>query len=265
MMRFLRWFWPPLLFVGVLAGLVWAGNTALTTDVPLNTPAWRQAAAVNQNKRVGQKVAIRDVNTTVLAQAQADAPNQQHRYGMGELTIPRVNIDLAIYAVVTNSTLATGVARYFPDRSMGQGNNVYAAHNMFGANILLGGISRLHKGDTITQTDFKHVYAYHVVYNRVVRMTETAVLNQTSERRITLIRCEGPRRSKFRHVVIGRLSKVAAYKPQRQDTQRLLRTAQQMTGTVVAPRVHRPLIAALLFAFILLLGWSWHGYYNDHR
>ena len=109
------------------------------------------------------------------------------------------------------------------------------------------------------------MYTYHVVYNRVVRMTETAVLNQTSERRITLIRCEGPRHSKFRRVVIGRLSKVAAYKPQRQHTQRLLRTAQQMTGTVVAPRVHRPLIAALLLAFILLLGWSWHGYYNDHR
>lgn len=265
MKRFLRWFWPPILFVCILAGLVFACNEAVTHDVPLDPQSWRANAATNQDKRVGKAVAIHDISTPVLAKAQAAAPAQQKHYGMGELTIPKVHIDLSIYAVITNTTLATGVARYFPDRPMGQGNNVYAAHNMFGANILLGGISRLHNGDSISQTDFKKVYTYKVVYNRVVRMTETTVLNQTSERRITLIRCEGPRHSKFRRVVIGRLQKVSAYQPQRQTQQHLLRTSQRLTGALTTKRVSRPLIIVLLILFILLLAWSWRGYYNDNR
>lgn len=186
MKHFIRWFWSPLLLLLLTAAAVWLGGLIITQDVPITVQQWQAQAAINAHKQAGHYTKINDVDTATLAHAQAHASALQRRYGMGELRIPAIKTDLTIYSVVNNATLSTGVARYFPDRRMGSGNNVYASHNLVGADILLNRTKDLHHGDEIAQTDFQHVYHYRVVYNRVIRETETTVLNQTSERRITL-------------------------------------------------------------------------------
>lgn len=247
----------------MVASVVLAAWSAANHDVPLALSAWRDNATVNANKQLNHQVAIRDMNTQTLVTAQAKAQPMQKRYGMGELMIPAVNIDLTIYSVVTDNTLATGVARYFPDRPMGQGNNVYAAHNMDGAGGLLAKISTLKKQAIIRQTDFKHVYQYRVVYNRVIKMTEVAVLKQTDEQRITLIRCEGPAHTPYRRVVIARLQKVSPYRATGAKTNHALSRAQSYAAALFNWQNTKWQIGLLLLIFILLLGWSCRGYYRD--
>lgn len=265
MKNFLRWFWSPLLLLVLTAAAVWLGGFVITQDVPLNSARWRDQAAANAAKRANHHVRINDVDTATLARAQGHSSALQRQYGMGELRIPATHTDLTIYSVVNNYTLSTGVARYFPDRKMGQGNNVYAAHNLVGADILLNRTANLRKGDAITQTDFHHVYHYRVVYNRVIRETETPVLNQTSEQRITLIHCEGPLNTPFRRVVIGRLSKVTRYQPSRESARPWLRHGQRIAGVLADNRVNRPLVVAVIVVFILLLGYAYRGFYNSRR
>lgn len=265
MKNFLRWFWSPLLLLILTATAVWLGGLVITQDVPVNSTQWRAQAAANATKRAGHHVRINDVDTATLARAQGRSSTLQRQYGMGELRIPTTHTDLTIYSVVTNATLSTGVARYFPDRQMGQGNNVYAAHNLIGANILLNRTADLRKGDAITQTDFHHVYHYRVVYNRVIRETETPVLNQTSERRITLIHCEGPLNTPFRRVVIGRLSKVTRYHAPQESKRTWLRHGQRLSGVLADNRINRPVAVVLLVVFILLLGYAYRGFYNSRR
>ncbi len=265
MKNFLRWFWSPLLLLILTAAAVWAGGFVITQDVPVTSARWRSYASGNAAKRANTTARINDVDTATLARAQAHTSALQRQYGMGELRIPATNTDLTIYSVVNNATLSTGVARYFPDRKMGQGNNVYAAHNLIGADILLNRTADLRKGDEVTQTNFRHVYHYRVVYNRVIRETETTVLNQTSEDRITLIHCEGPLNTPFRRVVIGRLSKVTAYHAVKEPRRTWLRTGQRVTGVLANSRVNRPLAVAVLAVFVLLLGYAYRGFYNSRR
>ena len=263
MIRFLKWFWPPLLMFAAVAGILFSAWSAVNRDVPLDLSHWRDAATPNAAKHLTHKARIKDLNTETLARSQAKAQALQQQYGMGELTIPSVNIDLTIYSVVTNHTLATGVSRYFPDRPMGQGNNVYAAHNLDGAGVLLSRIGELKKGALISQTDFKHVYQYHVIYNRVVKMTEIAVLNQTDESRITLIRCEGPYHSRYRRVVIGRLSKVTPYQTTGAKADARLAHAQQHTATLFHWQAVKWPIGLILLLFVGLLAISCRGYYRE--
>lgn len=268
MKNFARWFWAPILMLLVTAAVIWAGGVIITQDVPTNTAQWRARATANQKKRATRQHNIGDVDTTTLARAQAHATTLQWQYGMGELVMPSIETDLSIYSVVTNATLCTGVARYFPERPMGQGNNVYAAHHLVSTSILLNRTGQLKKGAAITQTDFKHVYHYRVIYNRVIKETETTVLNQTSESRITLIHCEGPLNTPYRRVVIGRLTKVTDYQArhaQRAARSTLLRRGQQLTGTLANPKLNRPLMFAALILFIILLGNAYRGFFNDRN
>lgn len=265
MKRLLKYFWPPLLLLMIVLGAVGAAWYAVSRDVPIDDASWSKQAASNTSQSLNRPVAIRDTTTVETANAQAQAKVLQQQYGMGLLRIPAVNINLTIFSVVTNATLATGVARYFPDRVMGQGNNVYAAHNLSGAGILLSRIGGLKRHALIQQTDFKHVYSYRVVYNRVVKKTEVAVLKQTDERRITLIRCEGPYHTAYRRVVIARLAKVTKYTAQSTQAQPLLTRAQQVGAGLLAWQTMKwPLVLVVGF-FIALLAISFHGYYASLR
>lgn len=263
MKKLIKWFWPPLLMLLLVAGAIAAAWTAVNHDVPLSLNGWQTRAAANAGAHLPRRATIRDTTTSALAQAQAQAPALQQQYGMGELTIPAVDIDLTIYSVVTNNTLATGVARYFPDRQMGQGNNVYAAHNLDGSGVLLSRIGQLKNHAVIRQTDFHHVYQYRVVYNRVVKMTEVAVLKQTDEQRITLIRCEGPYHSRYRRVVIGRLQRVTPYHAGKAKAAPALHRAQRHAATLFRWQQAKWPVGLVIATFIVLLAIGFRGYYRE--
>lgn len=210
MKTFLRAFWPACLFVVVIAVLAGTGYVAVTTNIS-TAGDWRTHAQANAQRPAGHPAKIRDTTVQALAAAKRQATATQRQHGIGLLRVPSQHIELTIFSTMTNTTLSLGVARYFPNRTMGDGNNVYAAHNLAAANLLLTRTAHLQHGAAITQTDFVHTYHYRVVYNRVVKATEVAVLKQTKEDRLTLIRCEGDVGTNFRRVIIARKTAVTPY------------------------------------------------------
>lgn len=214
-----RWLWflpATLMLVAILTagGLVWRN---LATPPALDVQAMQANA---QAQAVSGQAKISEVSAKTYVQAQTQAAQLQRQSGYAALLIPSVDIKLPVFAQMTNLTLAAGVARYFPDRPLGVGNNVFAAHNFHGGGeVLLTALNRVKIGAAIYLTDSRHVFTYRVIDNRVVKETEIQVLAETKEDRVTLIRCEGPIGTQYRRVVVARrvtTTKAAATKVHQQ-------------------------------------------------
>lgn len=243
--RFL-WLLPALVVLLVVIGGLAFGWHELNRDAVIDQTAIKARSSVNVKKTGSSKIS--DTNAQDFVKVQAKATQLQYQYGIGALIIPSVNIQLPVFSVMNDSTLSVGVARYFKNRQLGVGNNVYAAHNFMGADVLLKRISELKSGDKIYLSDFKHVYTYQVSYNRVVEMHEVSLLKQTTERRITLIRCEGPYHTHYRRVVVARM---VATDRDRDIVQNSVTSVQKR----VAPQWLLEIVAALSTGHVTMTLW----------
>lgn len=245
-----RWLWlmPALLLALAVLGLGWWGHAQLTQAPPLASTTIAEHAASNVTKAptVTKPVNLSEADTATFVQAKSQSGELAKRYGIGSLVIPDVDIALPVFNVMTDATLSVGVGRYFPNRTMGEGNNVYAAHNFAGADVLLNRIDRLKNGQRLYLTDYQRTYTYAVVYNRVVEMHEVALLNQTKESRLTLIRCEGPYQTKYRRVVVGRL--VSSTNGVTAKPQAAIKQASAVKAPAPVGKVHRGFLATIAAA-----------------
>lgn len=82
---------------------------------------------------------------------------------IGELVIPNVDIDLAIFKNTENRNLLAGVGRLFVDREPGDTNFVVTGHHVSGKGVLLHNLMEAHVGDTIYVTDKAQIYVYEVI------------------------------------------------------------------------------------------------------
>lgn len=140
--------------------------------------------------------------------------------GKQEVIIPKINVEIpAVYDLSSNaewvimSGLHRGIVHYPGTELPGQKGNVA----MFGhssSNILSTGkykfafvlLHKLQKDDTFYLTYNSKVYAYKVIYKKVVEPTEVSVLNDVAGETATatLITCDPPGTSLRRLVVVGR-------------------------------------------------------------
>lgn len=249
-----RWLWflpAALMLVAILTagGLVWRN---LATPPALDVQAMQ--AKAQAPKAPNGPAKISEVSAITYVQAQTQAARLQQQSGYAALLIPSVAIKLPVFAQMTNLTLAAGVARYFPDRPLGVGNNVFAAHNFHGGGeVLLTALNRVKIGAAVYLTDSRQVYTYRVIDNRVVKETEIQVLAETKEDRVTLIRCEGPIGTAYRRVVVARrvaTTKVAATKVHQQVS-----APSKLSQWLVRQPWYSAF--ALLFLNGRITGWLW--------
>lgn len=150
---------------------------------------------------------IASVNVANYAKAKSDMQENINNWGIGKLVIPSVKIDLPILAGLYNENLLNGVATYYQDQELGEGNYVLMSHSIYGQNVLLQEIAKVQQGEMIYATDFKEVYFYKITKNEVIRDTEVSVLDKQEEPIITLIRCEGDIGTIYRRLVQGSLER----------------------------------------------------------
>lgn len=148
---------------------------------------------------------IASVTITNYAKAKSTMQENINSWGIGKLTIPSVGIDLPILAGLYNDNLLNGVATYYQDQVLGEGNYVLMSHSIYGQNVLLQAIAKAQHGDMIYATDFKDVYFYKIIKNEVIRDTEVSILDKQEKPIITLIRCEGDIGTIYRRLVQGSL------------------------------------------------------------
>ncbi|WP_100401855.1 class A sortase [Bacillus sp. FJAT-42315] len=122
---------------------------------------------------------------------------------IGVITIPDVDIELPILKGTTNANLLIGAATMRPDQQMGQGNYALAGHHTRSKDQFFGHVPELKKGADIYVTDKKNKYHYKVTENKIISETETDVINDTTENKITLITCDVPTKTNKRVMVQG--------------------------------------------------------------
>ncbi|WP_179395857.1 class A sortase [Lacticaseibacillus absianus] len=217
MHRLIKWFiWPLAAMLASLALLAAGYQTLLQAPVTTITP--RKAAQQRANlaasvaATVAQRAKIEDADLRTLLNAQASTASLIQRAGVGRLAIPAADISLPVFNRINDETLSAGVALYYPERRLGQGNTVMAAHNFVGADVLLKQIAGLKVGDTMLVSDLTTVWRYRVAINQVVDASQVSVLADTADARLTLIRCEGARGTRYRRVVVGLLTSATSLK-----------------------------------------------------
>lgn len=124
---------------------------------------------------------------------------------IGQIQIKRLGIKLPILKGTTSANLLAGATTMRPDQRMGEGNYPLAGHHMRRENLLFGPLMRTKIGDQIMITNLKKDYVYKVVSKKIVSESEGAVIDQTKDKRITLVTCDKPTRTPKRLVVIGKL------------------------------------------------------------
>lgn len=218
---------------------------------------------------------IASVNVASYAQARATNFETTNNWGIGKLSIPKVDIDLPVLAGLANENLLTGAATYRANQQLGKGNYVLLAHNIFEQDVLLHRIKKLSLNDKIYVTDFKDIYTYDVTVNKVIEETKVSYIEEKTEndhQLLTLLRCEGDIGTIYRRVVQGKLSNIQPIKsastqllenvgvtaqaqetPKKMLTKNRVTPLQQFSMLIAAKFVSEPLQTMVpMFLFFLL-------------
>lgn len=221
MRRVIKWFiWPLGLMALTIALLAVSYHRLLqapATTIEANQAAGQRAnLAASKPSSAAKREQISEADLTTLLQARSQTAQTVARAGVGRLAVPAAQISLPVFNLINETTLSTGAVMYFPERGLGRGNTVLASHHYLGGAGLLNDLDKVKAGQTILLSDLKTVWRYRVVGNQVVKKDQVAVLANTADARITLIRCEGPRGTIYRRVVTGLLTGRSKLKSNRQ-------------------------------------------------
>lgn len=118
---------------------------------------------------------------------------------VGTITIPAINLELAIMDGLTNSHLLSGAATLYPDQPMGTGNYVLFGHHLQNESLLFGPTLQLEADMDIYVSDKWYIYQYRVDETAIVSEKDTYHASNTTEALLTLFTCDisGPTDRRF--------------------------------------------------------------------
>lgn len=155
---------------------------------------------------VDGKDPIRAVSATDVAKA---ALSQFDEKPVAQLSIPKIQLNTAVYGHTTNETLLHGAAVYKQNSEPGLPNSNYAlvGHHIKDQSLLFGPLMHATVGDDIYLKTAGTTYHYRVSQIKSVDKSQSWVVNdQKDHSLITLITCESATPGETqRHVVIGEL------------------------------------------------------------
>lgn len=164
------------------------------------------------NKNFDQaKVEPIDMNGVILNKKDADMTKV-----VGQLVIPSLNKNIAIFDGLENNNLLHGACTLKPHQRMGTGNYAIAGHYMKNKDLLFGGVIDMKKGDKIRLSNMKNIYEYTVIDTKKVKdtdmeMVEDARISHYDGRAlVSLMTCYYDENG-YRYFVVGRFDKLYPY------------------------------------------------------
>ncbi|MGM0939944.1 MAG: class A sortase [Bacillota bacterium] len=143
----------------------------------------------NKTKQVSfnfEEVENIDLNTLIKASLYKDKIAV-----MGEISIPSVNLNLAVGKGTSNNTLALTAGTMKEDQVMGEGNYALAGHHMKRKDLLFSPLFDVKMGANAYLTDLRYVYEYQIDEQRTIQATEVEVIEDVEgEKRLTLVTCD---------------------------------------------------------------------------
>ncbi|MGP1618195.1 class A sortase [Peptostreptococcus stomatis] len=156
-----------------------------------------------------------DINGVILNRDKADLSKL-----VGQLVIPSINKNIAIFEGLENNNLMYGACTMKPGQRMGQGNYAVAGHYCKNDKVLFGGLMKIKEGDIIKLTNKKNIYEYRVVKTMKVKEDRTdligdGLLGQYEGRAIVSLMTCYYDEDGYRYFVIGSFSKLYPYSQER--------------------------------------------------
>lgn len=109
--------------------------------------------------------------------------------GIALLDIPAINLKAGIVEGVSQRSLSKGVAHYPNTPMPGEDGNVVLAGHDSGKMPIFRKLHKLNNGDRINVTYKTKVYEYVVTGKRVVKPSQTDILDSSDAKTITLFTC----------------------------------------------------------------------------
>ncbi len=168
--------------------------------------------AKSGNKSYDQsKIDPIDVNGVILNRQNADMSKV-----VGQLVIPSINKNIAIFDGLENNNLMYGACTMKPDQKMGLGNYSIAGHYMKNDKLLFGGLMNVKMGDSIRITNKKNIYEYEVFKtlkvtdDRVDLISDSKITESDGKAIVSLMTCYYDEAG-YRYFVIGKFKKLYPY------------------------------------------------------
>lgn len=128
------------------------------------------------------------------------------KYTTGNIEIPSIDVDLPILEGTTNDNLWAGATTFRPNQSIDKGNYTLLSHNVGYSGMLFSDLPSVKKGSKVKVTSYadgeKKTQEYKITKTEVVDYQDDVdVLNDTKDRKLTLITCLEPDNMEDRFVV----------------------------------------------------------------
>ena len=149
---------------------------------------------------------VKPVSAASLAEAYKKRSNYK---AVGQVAIPKLDINLNIYQGVGNTELNLGAGTMKPKQKMGQSNYCLAGHNMddnktFFSPLYSAKVNNrpVLKGMTVAIMNYKTVYYYTIEQAKFIKASDVYLLKDTGHTQISLFTCDYTGRGRL--VVIGK-------------------------------------------------------------
>lgn len=152
-----------------------------------------------------------DINGVILNREKADMSKV-----VGQLVIPSINKNIAIFDGLQNNNLLYGACTMKPNQRMGLGNYAIAGHYMDNEKLLFGGLMKIKKGDIIRLTNKKNIYEYKVFKTTKVRDSRTDLIEDMKMSEadgkaiVSLMTCYYDEKG-YRYFVVGKFQRLYPY------------------------------------------------------
>lgn len=166
--------------------------------------AHKEKAMINDfQKTIAQEDEKPSTDTTADTQPPSDKEGV-----LGILTIPKINLKVAIGEGVDLSTLKYAVGHFTGTAMPGQkGNFAVAGHRSYTYSEYFNRLGEIKNGDEIYVQDKNGTYTYKVYDISVVTPDHVEVLNPTTDATMTLVTCTPIRVATHRLIIKARLEK----------------------------------------------------------
>lgn len=129
-------------------------------------------------------------------------------YSTGSINMPSINTKLPIIEGTSDQHLLAGADTFRPNQSITHGNYVLLGHNVGYDGMLFSSVPELKKGDKVTVNSYADgkmmQQKYEVTKKETVKSSEGHVLDDTDDRRLTLITCNVAHETPYRVVVTAK-------------------------------------------------------------
>jgi sortase A len=148
-----------------------------------------------------------DKNETPSDKSPTDKPPQEAIDGtIGIMTIPKIDLKVAIGEGVDNETLKFAVGHFEGTAMPGdKGNFAVAGHRSYTYSEYFNRLDEVQVGDEILVKTKNNEFRYKVYEKKVVEPTEVSVLDKTKDATITLVTCTPIRVATHRLIIKGKL------------------------------------------------------------